>query len=147
MQTLNLPAYDFRTRNSGQSTEIFDCIRRKFVVLTPEEWVRQHFVRFMSDGLGYPLSLMSLEKGLEVNKLRKRTDIVVHDRSGKPWMIVECKAPDVPVSTEALFQASAYHEKLQSRYLVATNGLTHMCCEFVDGSFSFLKEMPAYPEK
>lgn len=147
MQTLNLPAYDFRIRNSGQSTEIFDCIRRKFVTLTPEEWVRQHFVRFMNEALGYPLSLMTLEKGLVVNKLQKRTDIVVHNRQGTAWMIVECKAPQVPVSPEVLYQASAYHEKLASRYVVVTNGLTHFCCEFVNGSFQFMKEMPAFPDK
>ncbi|HEX5003488.1 MAG TPA: type I restriction enzyme HsdR N-terminal domain-containing protein [Bacteroidia bacterium] len=145
MQSLNLPPYEFRIRNKGQSKEIFDCVRRKFVALTPEEWVRQHFVRFLSEELGYPLSLMTLEKGLEVNQMRKRTDLVVHNRSGQPWMIVECKAPTVVLTSEALYQASMYHETLSSTYLTVTNGLKHFCCEFIDGSFHFLNELPPYP--
>ena len=117
------------------------------MILTPEEWVRQHFVMFLSSAMGYPLSLMSVEKGLEVNTLRKRTDIVVHDRSGIPWMIVECKAPEVPVSADALHQASGYHQKLQSRFIVVTNGIRHICCEFTGERFEFLKELPQYPAK
>jgi Type I restriction enzyme R protein N terminus (HSDR_N) len=146
METLNLPEYDFRFRTIGQSKEIFDCVRRKFIPLTPEEWVRQHFIRYLSEGLGYPLSLMAIEKGLAVNRLQKRADIVVHDRSGAPWMIVECKAPLVQVSREALYQASGYHETLASKYVVATNGMTHYCCEFSEGQFKFLENMPSYPE-
>lgn len=145
MKELNLPSYPFRIRTSGQSTEIFDSLRKKFVALTPEEWVRQHFIMYISHELKYPTSMIAVEKGLKFNTLQKRADIVVHDRQGAPWMVVECKAPEVKLTQEAFYQAAGYHLQLQVQYLAVTNGLQHYCCKFADGTFEFISNFPPYP--
>jgi hypothetical protein len=144
MTELNLPTYQFRIRTSGQSKEIFDSLRRKFVSLTPEEWVRQHFIMYMTNTLNYPAGLISVEKGLVFNERAKRTDIVLHNKSGKPWMIVECKAPKIVLSEETFYQAANYHLKLDVEYLVVTNGIQHYCCKFAEGNFMFVNGFPAY---
>jgi hypothetical protein len=144
MSDLNLPSYPFRLRTTGQSKEIFDSIRRKFVALTPEEWVRQHFLAFMVDHLRYPAPLINMERGLIFNERKKRTDIVVHNRDGKPWMIVECKAPFVVLNEETFYQAASYHLQLNVQYLVVTNGMKHYCCKFENGAFAFVKGFPSY---
>jgi hypothetical protein len=145
IQQLNLPTYPFRTRTTGQSTEIFDSIRKKFVVLTPEEWVRQHFIMFIRNKLNYPAGMISVERGFRINTRAKRTDVVVHDTGGSPWMIIECKAPEVKLTEEAFYQAAGYHIKLNALYLVVTNGMQHYCCKFADNSFEFIKDFPPYP--
>ncbi len=147
MKELNLPPFDFTIRSLGQSKEIFDVFRRKFVVLTPEEWVRQHFAVFMRDHLGYPQGYMALEVGLVLNGLTNRADIVTYDRTGKPWMIVECKAPDIKISPEVFYQASRYQNGLAAPFIVVTNGLVHGCCAWLDGRFEFQKSFPKYPEE
>jgi len=144
MTELNLPHYQFRIRTTGQSKEIFDILRRKFVSLTPEEWVRQHFIMFIKEELHYPAGFISVERGLILNERQKRTDIVVHDQNGKPWMIVECKAPHIALSEQSFYQASSYHLTLNVQYLVITNGIQHYCCKFADGNFSFMKGFPEY---
>ncbi len=144
MDNLNLPTYPFRFRTTGQSKEIFDTLRRKYVALTPEEWVRQHFIMFLKEELKYPAGFISIEKGLVVNTRKKRADIVIHDAKGKPWMIVECKAPSVKLTENAFYQAAAYHLKLQVKYLVVTNGMTHFCCKFEQESFVFIDSFPAF---
>lgn len=147
MKELNLPSYPFRIRTSGQSTEIFDSLRKKFVSLTPEEWVRQHFIMYLCNGLHYPSAMIAVEKGLKFNTLQKRADIVIHNRQGAPWMIVECKAPEVRLSQEAFYQAAGYHLQLQVQYLAVTNGLQHYCCKFAGDSFEFISDFPPYPEQ
>ena len=144
MDNLNLPTYPFRFRTTGQSKEIFDTLRRKYVALTPEEWVRQHFIMFLKEELKYPAGFISIEKGLVVKTRKKRADIVIHDAKGKPWMIVECKAPSVKLTENAFYQAAAYHLKLQVKYLVVTNGMTHFCCKFEQESFVFIGSFPAF---
>jgi len=144
MKTLNLPEYDFKYRSNGQSTEIFDSIRRKFVKLTPEEWVRQHFIRFITEVLQYPSGLITVETGLKLNDRAKRTDIVVHSRTGEPWMIIECKAPDVKLTQETLYQVSSYNLKLNSNYIAITNGINHYCCQLSESQFRFIDSFPAY---
>jgi hypothetical protein len=144
MDNLNLPAYPFRFRTSGQSKEIFDSLRKKYVLLTPEEWVRQHFIMFLKEQLNYPAGFISVERGLLLNDRKKRTDIVIHDSTGKPWMIVECKAPGVKLSQEAFYQAAAYHLKLQVKYLVVTNGMKHFCCKFENEKFTFTESFPGF---
>ncbi len=143
MSELNLPSYPFRLRTTGQSKEIFDSIRRKFVTLTPEEWVRQHFLVFMIDHLKYPASLINLEKGLVFNERKKRTDIVVHDRNGKPWMIVECKAPSVVLNEETFYQAASYHLKLKVQYLGVTKGIKHYGGKLEKDSLALVKGFPS----
>ena len=144
MENLNLPTYPFRFRTSGQSKEIFDTLRKKYVVLTPEEWVRQHFIMFLRDQLLYPAGFISVEKGLSVNDRKKRADIVIHDSTGKPWMIVECKAPKVKLTENAFYQAASYHLKLDVKYLVVTNGITHFCCKFEKEKFVFTDGFPGF---
>jgi len=144
MVSLNLPTYPFRIRTSGQSKEIFDSLRKKYVALTPEEWVRQHFTMFMVEELKYPKGIISLEKGLTFNSRKKRTDIVVHDSTGKPWMIIECKAPQIKLTETVFYQASGYHLKLNVKYLIVTNGLKHFCCKFENESFRFIDHFPIF---
>lgn len=127
MYKLNLPVFDFKLKKAEGKVWIFDGIRKKFIVLTPEEWVRQHFIHYLISEKKYPRSLIRVEGGLVYNALKKRTDIVVYDRSGAPWMIVECKAPSLQVSVTTLSQAALYNSTLRAQYLCVTNGLKHLC--------------------
>src|SRR3954469_13940291 len=108
-QPLNLPEFEPVLRDKGQSKQIFDLVRRRFVALTPEEWVRQHLIHFKVTRCRYPLSLMAVEKVVKVNGLSQRADIVVFNRDGLPWLLAECKAPAVPVSQETFYQAARYN--------------------------------------
>lgn len=128
MIPLNLPSFNYNVKNNDGKVLIFDIIRRKYIVLTPEEWVRQHFIHFMIGHLQYPKTLISVETGHKYNTLSKRTDIVVYNRQGKAWLIIECKAPDQPVNEGTLRQVSVYNTRIQATYIAMTNGLTHVCC-------------------
>jgi type I site-specific restriction endonuclease len=125
---------------------IFDVIRKKFVLITPEEWVRQHFVHFLVNHYKYPRSMIRLEGGLKYNALNKRSDIVVYSRDAKPWMLIECKAPEVPLDQSVLDQAAQYNLILKAPYLVATNGLKHFCCEIdhEEQYTAYLQDLPPY---
>lgn len=146
MQALNLPSYDFRLKSNENKTLIFDNFRKKYVVLTPEEWVRQHFANFLVSEKQYPSSLMAIEKQLSINGLQKRTDIVIYNRQGAPEIIVECKAPNVPISQDTFDQIARYNMKLQANYLVVTNGIEHYFCmiDHTSESYVFLKDIPNY---
>lgn len=146
---LNLPEYTFRFRaagNGSQRTQIFDTIRKKYVALTPEEWVRQNFIQYLVNEKKFPLSLIAVEMGLKYNRLQKRGDVVVYDHSGDPWLIVECKAPHVKVTQEAFDQVARYNMTLKVKYVVVTNGLNHFCCEIDHEarSYRFVKEVPVW---
>ena len=146
MQELNLPTFDFRVRKTDGQVRIFDIIRRRYVVLTPEEWVRQHFVKFLIEYKDVPAGLIALEKTIIMNTMNRRPDILVYDRKGSAVMIIECKAPEVNVSQTAFDQVARYNAVLRVPYLVVTNGLDHYCCrmEFLRNSYSFLEEIPDY---
>jgi len=148
MQKLNLPFYQFRIREKDGQNEIFDAIRHKFVVLTPEEWVRQNFIRYLSEEKNIPEIMMAVEKALSLNTLTKRSDILIFGSSGKPLMIVECKAPEVKIDQKVFEQISRYNLALKVNYLVVTNGLEHYCAkiDFITGSYSFLENIPDYKE-
>lgn len=148
MQKLNLPAYDFLIRRDMQSSEIFDAVRKKYVALTPEEWVRQHTCRYLSEELGYPAGLMALEYGLQYNEQKKRCDIVLFSRERKPLMIVECKAPSVSISEKTFEQIARYNFTLRVPYLLVTNGMNNYCCKisFETQSFQFLEKVPLFEE-
>jgi len=146
MQSLNFPQYDFQLREGEKSTEIFDEVRKKWLVLTPEEWVRQHCVIYLRDGLDYPMSLMEIEKGLNVAKLTKRADIVVSNTQGENIMIVECKSPEIKIDQKVMDQAGRYNSTLRVPYLLITNGLRHFCCKNIDGKWEFLKSIPHWGE-
>jgi hypothetical protein len=145
---LQFPQYPFKLRGTAGSEEIWDEVRRKWVVCTPEEWVRQHCVRYLIEELGYPPGLLSVEKGLKVNGLSRRTDVVVYSRKQEPLLIVECKAPEVALSQSTFDQVARYNLTLRVPYLLITNGVNHYCCKInlEEGSYSFLKEIPRYHE-
>ncbi|HET6245250.1 MAG: type I restriction enzyme HsdR N-terminal domain-containing protein [Bacteroidetes bacterium] len=148
MIELNLPVYDYKIKKDGQRSQIFDKIRKKFVVLTPEEWVRQHFINFLSIEKNYPLSLMKIEKGLKYNNQIKRTDIVIYNNMGLPSVIVECKAPEVKINAAVFEQIARYNMQLKVDILIVTNGMDHYCCyiDYTTNSFTFIKEIPGYNE-
>ena len=147
MIQLNLPSFEYKLRKAEGKLWIFDIIRKKYVVLIPEEWVRQHFIHFLIDHLSYPRSLIKIEGGLQYNQLQKRSDIVVFDRKGKPWMVIECKAPEVKLSQNSLLQAALYNDTLKAHYITVSNGLTHLYAEvnWQERTTLWLEQMPAYP--
>jgi hypothetical protein len=146
MHKLNLPEFAYTLKKADGKIWIFDVIRKKYLVLTPEEWVRQHFVHYLVSSLNYPRSLIKVEGGLIYNQLSKRSDIVVFDRLGAPWMIVECKSPDQKINENVLRQASVYNSSLRAKYLTVTNGLIHFCSHinWHENKIDLLKELPAY---
>lgn len=144
---LNLPRCDMRTKMEDGILKVYDMLRRKYVALTPEEYVRQHFVAWLQTELNYPASLMANEHGIEVNGLRRRCDTVVFDRrDGSPLMIIEYKAPTVAVTQDTFDQIVRYNISLHARYLVVSNGLNHFCCaiDYAGGTYHFIPRIPDY---
>ncbi|WP_291859720.1 type I restriction enzyme HsdR N-terminal domain-containing protein [Marinilabilia sp.] len=148
MEKLNLPEYIFRYKEEKGKKFIFDEVRGKFVALTPEEWVRQNFLRFMADQLNYPKALTGVEKMLKVHGLSQRCDILLYNRRGSPAMVVECKAPGVSVDSKTMAQAARYNTTLKVPFLVLTNGQKHYCIQTdtETGDFEALSEFPAFEE-
>lgn len=146
MQQLNFPSYSFRFKNSENKPYIFDEIRKKFVVLTPEEWVRQHVVRYLIDDKKYSKSFINVEKLVKVNGINKRYDIVVFDSRGNIFLLIECKAPVVPISQKTFDQIAQYNLILKASYLMVTNGLNHYFCQmdFENEKYSFLSALPDF---
>ena len=143
---LNLPEYQFRIRELNARVQIFDDQRKKFVALTPEEWVRQNFLQYLIREKKYPQSLISVEGGLKLFRRSKRTDIVVFNNQGKPLLIVECKSPETIINQNVFDQIVRYNMALQVKYLILTNGLNHFICsiDYVKQSYLFLREIPEY---
>ncbi len=148
MDKLNLPEYTFRVNELNNQKWIFDPLRKKKVVLTPEEWVRQNFIQFLIQEKYYPEQLIKVEMGFKVNNLIKRSDIIVYDRKGKPSLIVECKAPSVKVSQGVFDQIARYNISLKVDFLVVTNGLEHYCCQInhQKKSYQFLRNIPEFED-
>ncbi|WP_036821639.1 type I restriction enzyme HsdR N-terminal domain-containing protein [Polaribacter sp. Hel1_85] len=146
MQKLNLPTYNFKLKSSENKTLIFDKLRKKYMVLTPEEWVRQHYVYFLIEEKKYPTSLIALEKQLTINNRKKRTDILIFNKEGNHEIIVECKAPSIKITQDTFDQIARYNLKLKANYLIVTNGLEHFYCkmDFENETYIFLKEIPDY---
>ncbi|WP_224490560.1 type I restriction enzyme HsdR N-terminal domain-containing protein [Robertkochia flava] len=146
MQKLNFPEYSFRFKNRENTLQIFDPVRKKFLVLQPEEWVRQHVIQFLLVEKKCPLSLVNAEKELKVNGLRKRYDVVVYNSDGSIFLIVECKAPEVKITQDTFDQIARYNLRLQAQYLMITNGLQHYFCkmDYALEKYSFIKDIPAY---
>lgn len=144
MQELNFPHHSFKIKTSENKTVIFDIVRKKYVVLTPEEWVRQHVIHFLHFEKKYSLSLMSAEKQVKVNSLTRRTDVVVYNNQGKPIIIVECKAPMVSISQNTFDQIARYNLSLDAPYLYVTNGLEHYYAmmDHVKQTYVFLQDLP-----
>ena len=146
MTNLNLPKYTFRIKNKENKLYIFDKIRKKDMVLTEEEWVRQNFVSYLHEDKKYPLSLIAVEKQCKVNDLIKRTDILVFNKTGTPHIIVECKAPQVQINQDTFDQIARYNMELNATFLILTNGLQHYYCQMDHEAqrYTFLKEIPNY---
>ena len=146
MQKLNFPDYSFRFKNSENKVSIFDDIRKKFIILTPEEWVRQHTIRFLLIDKKYPKSYLNVEKTITVNGTKKRYDIVVFKPNGELFLLVECKAPEVTISQQTFDQIARYNLKLNADYLMVTNGVNHYFCEMnlEEEKYLFLKELPEF---
>jgi len=146
VQQLNFPTYTFRFKNSENKLSIFDDIRKKFIVLTPEEWVRQHCVNFLMIEKKYPKSLINVEKELFINGRKKRYDIVVYNSDGTINILIECKAPKIPITQKTFDQIAQYNLTLKANLLMVTNGLDHYYCkmDYANERYRFLKEVPEY---
>ncbi|MEJ7647406.1 MAG: type I restriction enzyme HsdR N-terminal domain-containing protein [Chryseolinea sp.] len=146
MILLNLPTYEYVLKKEAGKIFILDMLRKKYLVLTPEEWVRQHFIHYLVSILEYPKALIKVEGGLKFNHLKKRSDIVVFNRDGNPWMLVECKAPEHRLRQLTIEQAAVYNHTLKAQYIVITNGMTHICCEVnqADGITHQLETLPKF---
>ena len=144
MLKLNFPKYSFRFKSSENKRLIFDVIRKKFVVLTPEEWVRQHTIQFLISEKQFPKSLMNVEKQLLLNNTRKRYDIVVFNRDGSIYLIVECKAHNISIGQDTFDQIARYNLVTQANYLMVTNGLEHYFCRMDSENerYIFLEDLP-----
>ncbi|NKI32429.1 type I restriction enzyme HsdR N-terminal domain-containing protein [Croceivirga thetidis] len=146
MQSLNFPKFNFRFKNSEKGVQIFDIIRKKFVVLQPEEWVRQHAVHYLIENLNYPKNYINVEKQLKLNKLTKRTDIIVFDAIGNLEILVECKAPYVNIDQLTFDQIARYNLAANAKFLMVTNGLSHYYCQmdYGDEKYNFIPELPEF---
>ena len=146
MSALNLPPYETKLTEQDGKPQIFDRLRKCYVALTPEEWVRQHFVHYLIDHKNYPTTLMANEVAITLNGMNKRCDTVVYDKTLRPRVIVEYKAPTVKITKEVFAQISRYNLTLRVDYLIISNGLQHYCCrmDYEKQSFTFLQEIPEY---
>lgn len=146
MQRLNLPDHGVKLRHDEDGDRVWDPLRRKWLVLTPEEWVRQHVLNHLVHDLGCPPSLISVEHTIALNGLTKRADIVVHGRHGRPVLLVECKAPHVRMDERVFEQAARYNLVFKVRHLLVTNGLAHYCCrlDLDTGAVEFLTSPPPF---
>lgn len=148
MTPLNLPAFEVKVKKSEGKVFIFDSVRKKYVALTPEEWVRQHVVNYLVNHRYYPKSLFRIEGSLNYNSLQKRSDILIYDRAGKPWMLIECKSFSIKLTQRAFNQAAIYNMTVGARYVAVSNGMVHYCCVAPGPGevAEFLEEFPEFEE-
>lgn len=148
MKKLNFPPYQFSVKKEGDLIFIFDEIRKKWLQLTPEEWVRQHTIFYLVDQKKFPAGLIGVEKSIKVNGLNKRFDLVCFDQQAKPLMLVECKAPEVRITQDTLDQALRYNSQLQVGFLLLTNGITHVIAhiDYEKKQMNYLDDIPAFGE-
>lgn len=148
MMLLNLPKADIKIICKEEKHQVFDVIRRRYVALTPEEWVRQHFVHFLLNYKGYPQTLMANEVQIKLNKLSRRCDTVLYNRDLTARMIIEYKAPHVEITQAVFDQICRYNFVLKVDYLIVSNGMQHYCCkmDYANNRYTFLKDVPLYSE-
>ncbi|MBQ6200086.1 MAG: type I restriction enzyme HsdR N-terminal domain-containing protein [Prevotella sp.] len=146
MFRLNLPPYPIKIQEKGEKRQIFDFLRRKWVALTPEEWVRQHFTHYLTEQKGYPKTLLANEVELRIGEKRLRCDTLLYNKELRPRMIVEYKAPTIQIQQKTFDQISVYNLLLKVDYLVVSNGLRHYCCkmDYERQSYQFLEDIPDY---
>lgn len=143
---LNLPSVDLKTKLEKGTMQVFDVVRKKYVKLTPEEWVRQNFIHYLKNEKDYPFGLMGIEKMVKYNNLKTRADIIFYNHKGSAEMIVECKAPNLKITQDVFDQIAKYNFQLKVRYLIVTNGIQHFCCamNYSKNDIEFLQDIPAY---
>ena len=148
MLALNLPEYPIKVKEEAGKKVVFDEIRRQYVALTPEEWVRQHFVHFLIEHKGYSKSLMGNEVLVKLHNQKKRCDTVVYNNRLEPLMIIEYKAPEVKITQAVFKQSCRYNIVLRVKYLIVSNGLQHYCCElnYATLNYQFINEIPFFSE-
>lgn len=148
MNALNLPAAALKIKSKENKQFIFDIIRKKYVVLTPEEWVRQHMLHYLIYSRGYPASIIAVEKQLKVNNLSKRFDVLVFNKRGLPQIIIECKAPTIKITQDTFDQIARYNLTINADILMVTNGLEHYYCKLdtLNECYHFLKDIPNYQD-
>jgi hypothetical protein len=148
LKQLNLPSYSFKISGKEDQKMIFDPVRRRYVKLTPEEWVRQNFIQYLVYEGKYPAGLMGVETMFRLNKLKRRLDILVHNRAGNPVLIVECKAPEVKIDDKVFDQIVCYNMGLKVPYIIVTNGIDHYACKIdhENNKYEFLLVIPLYED-
>jgi len=144
MSALIYPAFEYKVKKIENKPYIFDIIRKKYIQITPEEWVRQHIIHWLINQIGYPKALIKIETGLIYNKRLKRTDIEVYDREGRPFLVVECKAVTILKAEDALMQALVYNTALNAPFLMISNGNTHYFLKKYEMSFEFIDTLPTF---
>jgi hypothetical protein len=149
LTALNLPPYPFKLKEENDKVYLFDEIRKKYLFLTPEEWVRQHFIQFLIKEKKFPKGLIKIEGGLKLNSLARRSDILVHDQSGKPFLLVECKSTSIKITQKTFDQIARYNMIHKVKYLAVTNGLLHFFCEmdYLNSTYKFIEELPDYSQQ
>ena len=147
MDKLIFPPFEIKIKSIGGKTLIFDSIRKKYIVLTPEEWVRQHLIHFLINEMEYPKSLISVEDGMNFNNMQKRTDVLVYDRQGQIFLVVECKSTKVKLSQKSMNQLSAYNQHYQAKYLVLSNGMQVIISkiDYAAKKAEFISQFPDFP--
>ena len=145
---LNLPTYEYRLREQNGRQQIFDVLRRRYVALTPEEWVRQHFVHYLIEHKGYPKGLLANEVELRVGEKHLRCDTVLYDKALHPKIIVEYKAPEIAITQKVFNQITVYNMLLHVDYLIVSNGMQHYCCQmdYEQNRYTFLSDIPNYDQ-
>ncbi|MCK8623680.1 type I restriction enzyme HsdR N-terminal domain-containing protein [Prevotella sp. E13-27] len=148
MMQLNLPTYECRLREQNGRQQIFDVLRRRYVALTPEEWVRQHFVHYLIEHKGYPKGLLANEVNLRVGEKHLRCDTVLYDKALHPKIIVEYKAPEIAITQKVFNQITVYNMLLHVDYLIVSNGMQHYCCQmdYEQNRYTFLSDIPNYDQ-
>lgn len=146
MQNLNLPNYTFRTKQESEKSFIFDALRKKWVKLTPEEWVRQNFIRFLVEECNYPQGTIGTEVGINIGGRMLRVDAVIYDKYGDIQLLLEFKAPTVPINEKVFAQSADYNTKIGAEYIVISNGISHYCARVTEKGIKLLEEIPNYKE-
>ena len=143
---LSMPIYKLKMKIEAEKKYIFDVVRKKYLILTPEEWVRQNLIHYLNKEKKYPVGLMGVEQMVKYNSLKTRADIVIYNIEGKANIIVECKAPDVKITQDTFNQIAKYNSQLKVKYLLVSNGINHYCCEmnYEKNEIVFLEELPTY---
>jgi hypothetical protein len=129
---LNFPTYKFKTKSEQNTNYVFDIVRKKYVVLTPEEWVRQHVIHYLVTEKKYPQSLLAVERGLTINGRKKRFDVLAFNKNGQPHLLIECKSPDIDIKKAVFEQIAVYNSQFKAPFLLVTNGLQHIVVKYAE---------------